>query len=592
MALDTQGMSQSGLHYNHHHEYRDTGQSGDAMGGVAVGSGHDTGIDMGLARDLSNDLPGGGGSMGYPNFDDGTAMGGGAVDDPVITKPKRRREPLAPTGPDTIAPGVGPVATVDPQCSRVRRVQVFVKRNAPDLRTGKWSREETVYTRELIQAFEQGLLRLREGTTLRSFLSQCLYCVAMRITKKFKAEMAIGKKAYRKNLELSDDEWHMAHQRVVDRLQRLRGQFIAQVRQHTGKDVSTCIPDADTALSGPVDAVTGLPVPETQPMSAATQKRKRKAKRVAAAQRRRSLELHGGGHIPGSHGGGRRGDHAAALAFRVLTASQQAASGMPEQFHDPVDYSTALPTSLEDTFQLLHTPQQSISAALTQGRMVHTTGTLTGTAPVSQQAACNAQQSLLAISGLNDPSLFDGSSLFAQPLRPPPTSLLRDMHSSLGGGGGDTGLSASMTHGGSSTHLPGLFSIASSADMGRNLGLPSTTSQAMMAQQLESHLAQRNASNQSSSHQGQANQNAMYHTIDQLSSGSAAFGLSAHQDTLALGLPSPSAGRNNSLLQNSHTTTSQGDATASNDQDAMSMLFRAAHDVASPPARVLGSMQG
>lgn len=70
-----------------------------------------------------------------------------------------------------------------------------------ELRKGKWSTEEEEYTQCIIHAFQIGLLPpewgVVRGTTLRVFLAERLNCDAMRITKKFAGEEAIGKQVYR-----------------------------------------------------------------------------------------------------------------------------------------------------------------------------------------------------------------------------------------------------------------------------------------------------------------------------------------------------------------------------------------------------------
>ena len=63
-------------------------------------------------------------------------------------------------------------------------------------RKGKWTEEEEVYTKKLIEVFNSGYLRIPSGTTLRSFLSEKLCCDPMRITKKFSGSSCIGKQVY------------------------------------------------------------------------------------------------------------------------------------------------------------------------------------------------------------------------------------------------------------------------------------------------------------------------------------------------------------------------------------------------------------
>ena len=42
-------------------------------------------------------------------------------------------------------------------------------------RKGKWTEEEEMYTKKLIDAFNSGCLKIASGTTLRSFLAERLF---------------------------------------------------------------------------------------------------------------------------------------------------------------------------------------------------------------------------------------------------------------------------------------------------------------------------------------------------------------------------------------------------------------------------------
>lgn len=66
----------------------------------------------------------------------------------------------------------------------------------PGLRKGKWTVEEEEYTNKMITYFNLGLLRVIQGTTLRAYLSDKLYCDPMRITKKFTGDECIGKQVF------------------------------------------------------------------------------------------------------------------------------------------------------------------------------------------------------------------------------------------------------------------------------------------------------------------------------------------------------------------------------------------------------------
>ncbi len=46
--------------------------------------------------------------------------------------------------------------------------------DSPDLRKGKWTPEEEDYANRVITLFNQGLLNIAPGTTLRAYLSEKL----------------------------------------------------------------------------------------------------------------------------------------------------------------------------------------------------------------------------------------------------------------------------------------------------------------------------------------------------------------------------------------------------------------------------------
>jgi len=124
------------------------------------------------------------------------------------------------------APGAGKIAGA-------RRAAAF----GVPLRKGKWPTEETLYVDAVKGAFEDGLLPLPEGVTLRAMLAVQLHCAPMRITKKFAGDTSLGKKMYRRNPEcLQPAEWKrrsderlaaIAHlrQQLCDRLETSPGPF-------------------------------------------------------------------------------------------------------------------------------------------------------------------------------------------------------------------------------------------------------------------------------------------------------------------------------------------------------------------------------
>lgn len=64
------------------------------------------------------------------------------------------------------------------------------------LHCGKWTPEEEAYVQCLIEEFQAGYLPIREGTSLRSFLSKMLNCKPKRISKKFEGSDYNGKQVY------------------------------------------------------------------------------------------------------------------------------------------------------------------------------------------------------------------------------------------------------------------------------------------------------------------------------------------------------------------------------------------------------------
>ena len=60
-------------------------------------------------------------------------------------------------------------------------------------RKGHWSKEEEKYAEKLIQGFVDGMLPLKKGTALRTFLASRLNCHPMRISKKFAKQAKLGK---------------------------------------------------------------------------------------------------------------------------------------------------------------------------------------------------------------------------------------------------------------------------------------------------------------------------------------------------------------------------------------------------------------
>lgn len=75
-----------------------------------------------------------------------------------------------------------------------------------EIRSGKWTREEEIYSLALIRKFEAGeLIDCADGRTLRSYLCQKLNSAPMRVTKKY-AGQNIGKQIYTKVIETESPE--------------------------------------------------------------------------------------------------------------------------------------------------------------------------------------------------------------------------------------------------------------------------------------------------------------------------------------------------------------------------------------------------
>jgi hypothetical protein len=91
------------------------------------------------------------------------------------------------------------------------------------LRKGKWFPEEAEYVTLVKDTFEEGLLPLPEGVTLRALLSMQLHCSPMRITKKFPGDTSLGKKMYRRNPDgLSPSRWKELSDERLQRIAQLR----------------------------------------------------------------------------------------------------------------------------------------------------------------------------------------------------------------------------------------------------------------------------------------------------------------------------------------------------------------------------------
>ena len=90
------------------------------------------------------------------------------------------------------------------------------------LRRGKWTAEEEAYVERIIHDFENGLLPVGVGVTLRSYLSEKLNCDPMRITKKFTGSASIGKRIFHpcERTPATADSLARAHRELKEALQQ------------------------------------------------------------------------------------------------------------------------------------------------------------------------------------------------------------------------------------------------------------------------------------------------------------------------------------------------------------------------------------
>ena len=102
--------------------------------------------------------------------------------------------------------------------------------NKRGLRRGKWTAEEEAYVERIIHDFENGLLPVGVGVTLRSYLSEKLNCDPMRITKKFTGSASIGKRIFHpcERTPATADSLARAHRE----LKELEDAWLARLEQH------------------------------------------------------------------------------------------------------------------------------------------------------------------------------------------------------------------------------------------------------------------------------------------------------------------------------------------------------------------------
>eukprot|EP00598_Pedospumella_elongata_P011658 CAMPEP_0185011890 /NCGR_PEP_ID=MMETSP1098-20130426/98024_1 /TAXON_ID=89044 /ORGANISM="Spumella elongata, Strain CCAP 955/1" /LENGTH=694 /DNA_ID=CAMNT_0027540937 /DNA_START=216 /DNA_END=2300 /DNA_ORIENTATION=+ len=98
-----------------------------------------------------------------------------------------------------------------------------------ELRKGKWTVEEENYANKIISLFNQGMLPVVAGTTLRTYLSDKLRCDPMRITKKYAGASCIGKQVF----QLCDN-YYECFQENERELQRLENLFLVRINGKGG----------------------------------------------------------------------------------------------------------------------------------------------------------------------------------------------------------------------------------------------------------------------------------------------------------------------------------------------------------------------
>lgn len=95
-------------------------------------------------------------------------------------------------------------------------------------RQGKWTKDEEAYVDLLIEEFRCGALPLREGTTLRSFLSKMINCNPKRVSKKYENTNYNGKHKYEPStIPMSLEEM----KRRRERLQEYERRFLQALKR-------------------------------------------------------------------------------------------------------------------------------------------------------------------------------------------------------------------------------------------------------------------------------------------------------------------------------------------------------------------------
>jgi hypothetical protein len=116
------------------------------------------------------------------------------------------------------------------------------------LLTRKWTAEEEAYVQCLIEEFQAGYLPIREGTSLRSFLSKMLNCKPKRISKKFEGSDYNGKQVYvSQPYKLTSEEARQRRDRLCE-LERKFHQSVAELKKAEGLKQQSLTEEAGPAV--------------------------------------------------------------------------------------------------------------------------------------------------------------------------------------------------------------------------------------------------------------------------------------------------------------------------------------------------------
>ena len=106
-------------------------------------------------------------------------------------------------------------------------------------RRGKWTPNEEKYLNLVVKLFYCGLLKIQHGTPLRIFLSKCLACSPMRISKKFTGKEAIGKVRYKVEARMSERTLSMDRKEIISSGESLKTSREAFILEALKEAVST-----------------------------------------------------------------------------------------------------------------------------------------------------------------------------------------------------------------------------------------------------------------------------------------------------------------------------------------------------------------